>query len=424
MKYLHVFLTLIAIVRGSLISTITDPDKVLSVAYDLNSRYVASGGADNVVYVHDLLEEDRDVPFSGHSAWVRSVAFHPSLQWMASGSDDRTVILWDLTDLHKQENSPIDNILSRVDTQEDSPTDNVLFRMDSHTGGVNTVAFHPTLPYIASGSADASVILWDLDSGELIRTITGHTFAVNSVIFSDMNQALISGSSDNTIKVFSLDTGEQIASMEGFTGLHSQVMSIAQVPKTPFIAAGNADNQIDIWDMENQQRIVTLHGHTNSVTSLAFSHDGTRLASGSFDTTIKYWDITANWPISFSGNILTTFEGHASYVSSVVLSPDGQMLASGSYDNTIKLWDLTSASNSPSRTASSSPSRSISGTVSTSKSTTLSTSSSRTATPSVTVSGSVSPTQYSNSLDAGSAFNSAPSILATIFLSTALILAV
>src|SRR5437588_2103133 len=80
--------------------------------------------------------------------------------------------------------------------------------------------------------------------------------------------------------------------------------------------------------------LVVQTGHSNDVRAVAFSPDGKTLASGSFDMTIKLWDVT-------SGTQLRTLTGHSGTVDSVAFSPDGKTLASGSNDNTIKLWDVT-----------------------------------------------------------------------------------
>ncbi|KAF2625510.1 WD40 repeat-like protein [Macroventuria anomochaeta] len=80
----------------------------------------------------------------------------------------------------------------------------------------------------------------------------------------------------------------------------------------------------------------TLEGHSNGVSSVAFSHDSTKLASASYDNTVKLWD--AN-----SGACLQTFTGHSNVVSSVVFSHDSTKLASASYDSTVKLWDVSSS---------------------------------------------------------------------------------
>jgi WD40 repeat protein len=78
----------------------------------------------------------------------------------------------------------------------------------------------------------------------------------------------------------------------------------------------------------------TLEGHSNLVSSVAFSHDSTRLASASWDRTVKMWDAS-------SGACVQTLEGHSSTVSSVVFSHDSMRLASASYDNTVKMWDAS-----------------------------------------------------------------------------------
>jgi WD domain, G-beta repeat len=79
----------------------------------------------------------------------------------------------------------------------------------------------------------------------------------------------------------------------------------------------------------------TLEGHSSGVNSVVFSPDGSRVASVSYDNTVRVWDVQ-------TGQCQHTLEGHSDGVRSVVFSPDGSRVASGSYDNTVRVWDVTS----------------------------------------------------------------------------------
>jgi len=101
------------------------------------------------------------------------------------------------------------------------------------------------------------------------------------------------------------------------------------------IASGSWDKTIKLWDAASGRELRTLQGHTDEVVAFAFSPDGLTIASGSWDQTIKLWEAA-------SGRELKTLQGHTGSVLSVAFSPDGRTIASGSGDNTIKLWDAAS----------------------------------------------------------------------------------
>ena len=91
---------------------------------------------------------------------------------------------------------------------------------------------------------------------------------------------------------------------------------------------------IRLWDVNKGELLRVLEGHTNRVSSVAFSPDGTTLASGSFDNTIRLWDVA-------TGNQISPLRGHTGPVLSVAFSPDGKTLVSGSEDRTVRIWDAT-----------------------------------------------------------------------------------
>lgn len=101
------------------------------------------------------------------------------------------------------------------------------------------------------------------------------------------------------------------------------------------IVSGSWDDTIKLWDVASGECEKTFVGHADGIESVAFSHDGTKLVSGSRDNTIKLWDVA-------SGTCERTFEGHENMVASVAFDHAGTKIISGSWDNTIRLWDAAS----------------------------------------------------------------------------------
>jgi WD40 repeat protein len=122
--------------------------------------------------------------------------------------------------------------------------------------------------------------------------------------------------------------------VEVYTQLgHTQgVNSVAFSPDGKQILSGSYDSTVKLWDMVSGREIRTFQEHISGVNSVAFSPDGRQVLSGSTDTTSKLWDVA-------SGREIRTFSGHTGFVHSVAFSPDGRQILSGSSDNTIKLWD-------------------------------------------------------------------------------------
>jgi serine/threonine protein kinase len=109
------------------------------------------------------------------------------------------------------------------------------------------------------------------------------------------------------------------------------VNSVSFSPDGSLLASGSLDKTIKLWRVADGSLVRTLTGHTDAVTSVSFSPDGSLLASGSLDKTIKLWRVA-------DGLEVRTLTGHTDAVTSVSFSPDGRLLASGSWDKTIKLW--------------------------------------------------------------------------------------
>ncbi|UKZ75874.1 hypothetical protein TrVFT333_003570 [Trichoderma virens FT-333] len=205
--------------------------------------------------------------------------------------------------------------------------------LEGHREEVLSLAFSADGRYLASGSSDRIIKIWDATTGKVQQTLKGHSDEVNSVAFSPDSRYLASGSRDSTIKIWDTTTGKVQQTLGGHI---RQVNPVAFSPDGRYLASGSWDNTIKIWDTTTGKEQQTLKGHSNVVTSVAFSPpDGRYLASGSSDRIIKIWDTTM-------GKEQQTLKGHSNVVTSVAFSPpDGRYLASGSWDNAIKIWDAT-----------------------------------------------------------------------------------
>jgi WD40 repeat protein len=122
--------------------------------------------------------------------------------------------------------------------------------------------------------------------------------------------------------------------IQTLAGHSSEVTAVAFTHDGTQLASASWDKTIKLWDPTTGELRKTLTGHSDSVTAVAFTHDGTQLASASWDKTIKLWDPT-------TGELRKTLNSHSSWVNAVAFTHDGTQLASASWDNTIKLWDPT-----------------------------------------------------------------------------------
>ncbi|MFM6818665.1 MAG: hypothetical protein ACKPKB_21065, partial [Dolichospermum sp.] len=150
-----------------------------------------------------------------HKNKVFSVAFSPNGKLLASGSDDKIIILWDLaTKKH--------SILEGHGEY-------------SSSRGINSIAFSPDSQFLISGSDDKTIKLWDINLGLAIYTFIGHEKRVYAVAFSPLGKLIASGSKDKTVKMWSLETGKEIYSFQGHT---DEVLCVAFSPDGKLLASG------------------------------------------------------------------------------------------------------------------------------------------------------------------------------------------
>jgi WD40 repeat protein len=247
----------------------------------------------------------------GHTASVNSIAISPDGQTLTSGSDDRTVSLWNLK------------------------TGKQNFTFFGQAGEVHAVAISPDGQMLVAGGFDNKITSWQLNTKALFRSFFArnssysHSGFVSALAFSQDRKIIASSSGDKTIRIWGGYTGELKRTLNG----HSEtVLSIAITPDGQTLVSGSADKTIRLWSISDYQQPRILSGHSSWVTCVAIAPDGNTLVSGSSDGTIKLWNL-------YTGEVLSTLIGQSSGVFSVAISPDGLTIASGNMKE-VKLWNL------------------------------------------------------------------------------------
>ncbi|KAK6342234.1 hypothetical protein TWF730_001711 [Orbilia blumenaviensis] len=364
---------------------------VLSVAYSYDGKQLASGSSDKTIKLWDIVTKANLITFKGHSSWIRSIAFSCDRKYIASGSGDSTIKLWDtaMGGSLTPEGCPATEVSLNTSKRHlgsvlcvefshdgkqlasgsndktiklwDTATKANLVTLKGHSSWVRSLAFSRDNRQIASGSDDSSIKFWNITTGSSLiteaslATLKGHLGRVLSVIFSCDGKQLVSGCDNNSISLWDIPTREPLATEISFTilkGHSSWVRSLAFSHDGKRLASGCDDKTIKLWDMDTRKSLTTtttsttLKGHSSLIRSLAFSQDGKQLASGSDDNTIRIWDATMENSLSTTTEP-TTLKGHSGRVLSVAFSRNGKQLISGSGDNTIKIWDIVTDSSSP-----------------------------------------------------------------------------
>lgn len=175
-----------------------------------------------------------------------------------------------------------------------------------HKDGVTCLRFNRK--YLVSGSYDATVKVWDIESGTCLRTLTGHLKGVRSLVFDA--QKLITGGLDSTIKVWNYHTGECISTYRG----HDDAVSSVDFSNRT-IVSGSADCTVKVWHVDSRT-CYTLRGHNDAVNCVKIDVPSNTVFSASDDTTVKMWDLSTNECLRVFGGIENN--GHVGQVETVI----------------------------------------------------------------------------------------------------------
>lgn len=312
-------------------------DYIETVSITPDGRRAISGSYDCTARVWELETGECLRILDGHTDCVKAVSITPDGQRAVSGSYDNTVRVWDLNTgecLKTLEERTNWAITIASDGRRVISKKNIVTRMESTSRGmrflklpkdrVSAVSITPDGRRAVSGSSDLALRVWDLETGECLKTLDGHTDDVISVSITSDGRRAVSGSEDNTICVWDLDTGECLKTL---LDIHE---TVSITPDGRLAISGMEDNTLHVWDMETGERLRIMQGHTGSVDAVSITPDGQFAISGSSDYSLRVWNLKLG----------DCQENLANHLKAISIAPGGRRAVSRSKDNILRVWNL------------------------------------------------------------------------------------
>ncbi len=286
------------------------------------------------------------VSIKAHEDEVTAARFSGDGKLLATGGKDKTAKIWRVKD--------------------GSPTGVEM----KHDDWVNDLDFSPDAKRVITCSSEA-IFLWNAQTGEMIRRISGHESEVSGVRFTPDGQKALSSSLDLTLKLWDLDSGECLFTMSG----HEDMVTCLDISSDSSLAAsGGWDKSVRIWSLKTGALENVLAGHGDEVNSVAFDGQGKTLVSAGADGAILVWDLTRDFPppaelpgdseikavsVGPGGTILAAessgwigvwpggggeklcaLRGHSGGVEALHFSGDGKLAVSAGADGAARLWEI------------------------------------------------------------------------------------
>ncbi|NPD89311.1 MAG: serine hydrolase [Asgard group archaeon] len=311
---------------------------VRRVEFSPNGELLASSSSDGSIRLWDIETGDTIRILQNHYYDVASIAFSPDSKLLASGGWGKKINLWDVS---------TGNLLKTWSIHPHVALD-LAFSPDGNSLAVGSADYQGYWTILQELPLENSYLrIINITNGEILHNFEGHTNPVTSVKFSSDGLDLYSSSWDKTIKKWNVLTGSEVYSFSN----HSEVITSIDIsPDGTKLVSGSFDKTIQIWDIVSESLLDILEGPDMEVWSVVFTGGNDLVAAavgnkssvqkpkefwqdagGKVDSSIQIWNIQ-------NGELEEVLVGHDHLIESISVSSDGTMLASGSWDWTIKLW--------------------------------------------------------------------------------------
>ena len=279
-------------------------DPVYAVAFSPDGTKAIAAGRDKAAYsfaVHNQTSTKLEVG----QGTILNVAYAPSGKTLALGTYGGHIVLQDLPSGQQQ-------------------------LLAGHQGPVWDVAYGPRGQILASAGKDGTVRLWRTKNGKQLRILEGHRAQVTNVHFSAPGKLLVSSGWDQVARIWNVETGKEVKALRG----HRELLLDARFSPDEKLIATAGGRQIHLWSWPEGKRVRVLDGHLDHVASLSFNAKGDKLASGSWDGSIRIWRVSDGLELGAYQN--------SDRVHDVAFAPHGHLLASAGDSQGIRIWDTNS----------------------------------------------------------------------------------
>ena len=325
-------ITLRRTLKGNPIHQIPDVS-VRTLAFSPDGQWLASCGEDGAIRLWSTTDIEAAranmqpaMVLKGHDGLVHMVRFSPDSRRLVSGGNDRRIVVWAIA--HAGE-----------------PMGQKVHEFGYLGDRVRTLAISPDGRCLAGGGDDARLRLWDLETFELVKEISTEQSRLWSAAFYQYGSRLLLAVGGDKQRLvlwqIALEKGEpdagirpELKPLRAYRGYTRGIRSLAYLGDHRIIGGGDSGD-LTVWDAQSGKQTTTLSFHSGRIWAVAIDDQQKRIASASDDYTVRLWSAQ-------TGQCLTTLVGHSSWVRTASFSDRGRYLASAGDDCTIRIWNTVS----------------------------------------------------------------------------------